>query len=931
MRSTNKLLISGLMVVSLSLALPDANGQGQFSGPHNYPAGISPAAIVAGDFNGDGKKDLAVADYGDSTTGAGAGVTILLGKGDGTFQPGVHCSVGPILGAIAAADFNQDGKLDLVVTTGVGPNSLVAGITILLGNGDGTLRVTTSIALDGPRSLAVGDFNGDGKLDVAAGIDDSPTTTAHLSILLGRGDGSFSPPANYAMPGALIPWSVAVSDFNGDNYLDVAVSTFALSSIGIFLGKGDGTFQPQLSTSFPNGSSGDSVAVGDFNRDGKPDLFATNQKFCVNVIPPCHPFVGGRVLLGMGDGTFQAQDLLTGSSGYNHTDSTAIADYNSDGNLDLAFTSNDGVTSSVSVMFGNGDGTFQSPVAFTIASAPRFLVAADFNGDNRPDLALPNPGGNSVSILLNTTRSASFLLSVTATGTGIGTVTSNPTGINCGSLCSENLAAGNTVTLTANAAPGSSFAGWTGAGCTGTGTCRVTMNDSESVTATFVSGARLTVSVTGSGSGSVASNLGVISCGSVAGPCSALFAPGTAVSLTATPSGNSTFAGWSGACNGIDPNTCKFILNSDQPVVATFNSPFNLQGITLNGSALLSSTRLRLTTASKNLAGSGWSTAPVNVQSFTNDFTFQLTNTTTSAIGNGIAFVIQNTGVTALGPSGGGLGYGPDNISNPSGSSNKPIAKSVAIKFDLVNNAGEGSNSTGIYTNGASPTIPAVTVGNGVNLHNGHIFKVHMSYDGTKLTLTVTDTVNTAQAFTTSWNINIPGTVGGNAAYVGFTGGTGTSVANQDIVTWTFNSAQSAAKTPIVYRSVILPAVSSGPTFRTFSYSGFPDTTGTILDATGAGNNVTFTVNVPAAGTYDIKLSYKQNTNRGISQFAINGTNVGGPLDQYLATEGYAAVDYGSFTFPAAGNYSFRFTILGKNARATSYPVSFDDFTLTPQ
>ena len=137
--------------------------------------------------------------------------------------------------------------------------------------------------------------------------------------------------------------------------------------------------------------------------------------------------------------------------------------------------------------------------------------------------------------------------------------------------------------------------------------------------------------------------------------------------------------------------------------------------------------------------------------------------------------------------------------------------------------------------------------------------------------------------------------------------------------------------TPIVFRSATLPAVSSGSTFRTFTFSGFPDTTGTILDATAVGNSVTFTVNVATAGKYDIKLSFKQFNTRGVSQFSINGANVGAPLDQYLPTEGYAIVDYGNFTFPTAGNYSFKFTIVGKNSNSTSFGVSFDDFTLTPQ
>jgi hypothetical protein len=178
----------------------------------------------------------------------------------------------------------------------------------------------------------------------------------------------------------------------------------------------------------------------------------------------------------------------------------------------------------------------------------------------------------------------------------------------------------------------------------------------------------------------------------------------------------------------------------------------------------------------------------VNIQTFSSDFAFQLANPTTNPIGNGITFVIQNAGTTAVGPSGGGLGYGPDNITRPSASANTPIAESVAIKFDLVNNAGEGNNSTGLYTNGASPTMPAVTVGGGVDLSSGDIFQVHMSYDGTTLTMTITDAVNSAQTYTTSWTIDIPGTVGGNTAYVGFTGGTGGSVANQDIIMWTYGN-----------------------------------------------------------------------------------------------------------------------------------------------
>ncbi len=369
------------------------------------------------------------------------------------------------------------------------------------------------------------------------------------------------------------------------------------------------------------------------------------------------------------------------------------------------------------------------------------------------------------------------------------------------------------------------------------------------------------------------------------------------------------------------------VITIQTAAAINYGSGFGTAGLALNGSAAINGTRLRLTSTVANQAGSAWYTTPANIQNFTTDFTFQLT----SPSGDGITFAIQNAGQTALGPSGGGLGYGPDNTTNPSASANAPIAKSVAVKFDLYSNAGEGNNSTGLYLNGASPTMPATTIGGGVDLHSGDILHAHLTYDGTTLTLILTDTVNTAEIFTTSWTVNIPGTVGGNTAYVGFTGGTGGSTATQEIVTWTYSSTYTAPNVPITYTTSTLTAVSSGPTFRTFTYTGFPDTTGTILDATKVGDYVTFTVNVAAAGTYDVKLSYKKYNTRGISQLSINGTNVGATLDQYAATDSYASFDYGNFTFPTAGNYSFKFTVTGKNASSSNYGISFDDLTLTPQ
>jgi hypothetical protein len=222
--------------------------------------------------------------------------------------------------------------------------------------------------------------------------------------------------------------------------------------------------------------------------------------------------------------------------------------------------------------------------------------------------------------------------------------------------------------------------------------------------------------------------------------------------------------------------TATYTIGAAPPVI-NYASGFTSSNLFFNGSAALSGTRLQLTDVTQNsVNSSAWFNTKVNVQKFTTDFTFQQTQ----PVGDGMTFAIQNAGSTALGGPGGGLGYGSDTVGNPG------MPTSVAIKFDLYDNNGEGPNSTGLYTGGASPTTPAVTLGGGVDLHSGNIFSVHIVYDGTTLTMTITDTTNTANTFTKSWAVNIPTAVGANTAYVGFTGGTGGATAKQQVATWTY-------------------------------------------------------------------------------------------------------------------------------------------------
>jgi uncharacterized delta-60 repeat protein len=285
----------------------------------------------------------------------------------------------------------------------------------------------------------------------------------------------------------------------------------------------------------------------------------------------------------------------------------------------------------------------------------------------------------------------------------------------------------------------------------------------------------------------------------------------------------------------------------------------------------------------------------------------------------------------------GGSSAGATNVTIPPGTANGSYF--IVARADDLNQAFESNegNNTRALAIRIGPDLPASSTSLTSSL-NPSTFGVAVTFTATVNstggtptgTVTFKDGVNTLGTGTLSSGKAIFHTstlaAGAHSITAAYGGTTSFASSTSAVLTQTVNQP-----TPIVYRSATLPAVSSGPTFRTFTFSGFPDTTGTILDATAVGNSVTFTVNVAKAGTYDIKLSYKRYTTRGISQFSINSTNVGAPLDQYLPTEGYAIVDYGKFTFPTAGNYSFKFTIVGKNANSTSFGVSFDDFTLTPQ
>jgi hypothetical protein len=327
--------------------------------------------MVTADFNGDGKLDLATADYDDSV------VRIFLGNGDGTFTAGQTYPACHAHG-LATGDFNGDGIVDLVVSdAGCGQ------VTILLGNGDGTFRVGGNFATGGsgifaPYSVAVGDFNGDGKLDLATANELENT----LSVLLGNGDGTFQTHVDYATVGDCR--QVATGDFNGDGKLDLVVSSGSYNAVSVLLGNGDGTFQAQTQYQM-SGTNNPYLIVADLNKDGKLDLAVASDDGWV------------FVLLGNGDGTFRSGGTYTSGG---DSDCVMAGDFNGDGTLDL-ITSNY-ASSSISLLVGNGDGTFQAPVTYAAGDGARGIAVGDFNGDGRLDLAVGNQFVDSISIFLQT-------------------------------------------------------------------------------------------------------------------------------------------------------------------------------------------------------------------------------------------------------------------------------------------------------------------------------------------------------------------------------------------------------------------------------------------------------------------------------------------------------------------------------------------------
>jgi type II secretory pathway component GspD/PulD (secretin) len=380
--------------------------------PHaSYATGQSPVALATGNFfTGDSHLDLAVANQGDSQNSGT--VSILRGVGDGTFGAhndfAVHTAQDTKLSVpsdIAVGDFNGDGFLDLAVTDSANNN-----VAILLGKGDGTFTPPVTFptglgttATGNPVALLAADLNGDGVLDLAVVNQGDGVTAGSVSILLGhvvnsRGDGTFAAPTIHSV--GVKPTAIASADLNADGLTDLVVTNQNDNSVSVLLQNSDHTFTAKLdpatgkNPATGNGPAG--ITVADFNRDGHLDLAVTNQTDnTVSIL------LGNGASGGNGDGTFKTHtDFATGAG----PKGIVAADFANSGNLDLAVADQPG--NKVSVLIGNGDGTFASPVSLTSGSGPVALTTADLTGNGSLDLIDADQNANTVTVTLNTLQSS---------------------------------------------------------------------------------------------------------------------------------------------------------------------------------------------------------------------------------------------------------------------------------------------------------------------------------------------------------------------------------------------------------------------------------------------------------------------------------------------------------------------------------------------
>ncbi len=380
----------------------NATGGGTFPTRADYTGASAPSGVAVGDMNGDGKADIAVANYSSTS------VSVFINTGTGTFRAKVDYTTGTNPQGVAIGDVNGDGKADLAVT-----NNGSTSVSIFLNKGDGTFTAKVDYTTGtNPYGVIIGDVNGDGKADLA--VANNGGTSA--SVFLNNGNGTFGVKIDYTT--GTNPRGIAMGDVNGDGKADLAVANYGSNTASIFLNNGNGTFGAK--TDYATATNPTSVAIGDLSGDGKADLAAGNEGS--NSL---------SIYINTGTGLFAAKvdySLGTGGAGGgNSPESIVMADLNGDGKTDIATASSGDNTATVSL--NNGNGTFGTKIAYTLGltSNASAIGVGDMNGDGKADLAVTSSVGVGLGVFLNRSKSVFFASTNTGGVVGIGTTTPGST------------------------------------------------------------------------------------------------------------------------------------------------------------------------------------------------------------------------------------------------------------------------------------------------------------------------------------------------------------------------------------------------------------------------------------------------------------------------------------------------------------------------
>jgi len=431
LRSAHPAIALFVFGVACTMTLGEVSAQVATFTTQQYP--LLGNTHIAADLNEDGRPDLAGA--------GGNAVSVMLGNGDGTFRPKTDFPIGIQTQAVAAGDFNSDGKMDLVVTL----NSPQFSLALLSGTGTGSFNAPTffpnTSGFDSPAIVAT-DLNGDGRLDLVVmhtiACFTAPCRAARsITVLLGNGNGTFQTPSEIDVGTG--PNSMAVAGLNRDGIKDVVIGG-GNTELSVLLGVGNGTFVRQpVVTLVPGGdlfSACNDIGVGDLNRDGIQDL-----------VVPLGNGEGNAILIGNGNGTFQVRSRIQidETSAPLHV---AVADYNRDGFLDIARTMGDGTNGLMQILRGNGDGTFQAPNRYLVpppvsSRGGIMILAGDWNGDAKPDVAFVEGGAGAPTIDVLTNTTGGVPSPTPPPSLGVASLSLNPTTVTGGNSSTA------TVTLTA--------------------------------------------------------------------------------------------------------------------------------------------------------------------------------------------------------------------------------------------------------------------------------------------------------------------------------------------------------------------------------------------------------------------------------------------------------------------------------------------------